>query len=212
MRLLNEIKAIETEYKGYKFRSRLEARWAVFFDATGIQYEYEVEGFKKGTACYLPDFYLPEEDMYVEVKPNKNNANLGIFKASCFLGDIVKNLLLLPNIPDDKDGLWFFPVLFKHPVTLTIDYSFLPIVYDERIRQISLMRDWFDPIPEDPYEHRNLFWLDKDPENAKELTRYLLTPQFVECGDVWTMGLQYENVQQAYTKARQARFEHGEKG
>lgn len=27
------MKAIETEYNGYKFRSRLEARWAVFFDA-----------------------------------------------------------------------------------------------------------------------------------------------------------------------------------
>jgi hypothetical protein len=25
-------KAIETHYKGYRFRSRLEARWAVFFD------------------------------------------------------------------------------------------------------------------------------------------------------------------------------------
>jgi len=40
-----EIKAIETVYNGYKFRSRLEARWAVFFDALGIEYEYEKEGF-----------------------------------------------------------------------------------------------------------------------------------------------------------------------
>ena len=30
------IKAIETSYKGYLFRSRLEARWAVFFDALGL--------------------------------------------------------------------------------------------------------------------------------------------------------------------------------
>lgn len=29
------IKAIETEYDGHKFRSRLEARWAVFFNAIG---------------------------------------------------------------------------------------------------------------------------------------------------------------------------------
>ena len=35
------IKPIETIYKGYRFRSRLEARWAVFFDALGIEYEYE---------------------------------------------------------------------------------------------------------------------------------------------------------------------------
>jgi hypothetical protein len=36
-----EIKPIETEYGGYKFRSRLEARWAVFFDTAKIKYEYE---------------------------------------------------------------------------------------------------------------------------------------------------------------------------
>lgn len=38
-----EIKPIETVYKGYRFRSRLEARWAVFFDAQGIEWEYEPE-------------------------------------------------------------------------------------------------------------------------------------------------------------------------
>jgi len=40
------IKPIETLYNGYRFRSRLEARWAVFFDAIGLKYEYEVEGYK----------------------------------------------------------------------------------------------------------------------------------------------------------------------
>ncbi len=33
---MSEIKAIETRYKGYRFRSRLEARWAVFFDALSV--------------------------------------------------------------------------------------------------------------------------------------------------------------------------------
>jgi len=40
------ITAIETRYKGYRFRSRLEARWAVFFDALGVIWEYEKEGFE----------------------------------------------------------------------------------------------------------------------------------------------------------------------
>ena len=40
------LKAIETFYNGYRFRSRLEARWAVFFDSAGIEYVYEPEGFK----------------------------------------------------------------------------------------------------------------------------------------------------------------------
>lgn len=65
------IKAIETVYNGYKFRSRLEARWAVFFDALGIEYQYEPEGFDLGEAgWYLPDFWLPNDDWFVEVKPN----------------------------------------------------------------------------------------------------------------------------------------------
>lgn len=63
------MKAIQTEYNGYKFRSRLEARWAVFFDEAGIKYQYEPEGFEMqdGTR-YLPDFYLPDLDLWVEVK------------------------------------------------------------------------------------------------------------------------------------------------
>ena len=64
------IKAIETRYKGYRFRSRLEARWAVFFDALGIEWEYEKEGYDLGEAgWYLPDFWLPSLKLYIEIKP-----------------------------------------------------------------------------------------------------------------------------------------------
>jgi len=63
------IKPIETIYKGYQFRSRLEARWAVFFDQLAIKWQYEVEGFQLPSGWYLPDFYLPEQDCYVEIKP-----------------------------------------------------------------------------------------------------------------------------------------------
>jgi hypothetical protein len=52
------IKAIETDYKGYRFRSRLEARWAVFFDALGLRWEYEPEGFELPSGRYLPDFFV----------------------------------------------------------------------------------------------------------------------------------------------------------
>lgn len=60
--------AIETHYKGYRFRSRLEARWAVFFDALGVQYEYEKEGYDLDGVWYLPDFWLPEQQCWVEIK------------------------------------------------------------------------------------------------------------------------------------------------
>jgi len=68
------IKAIETVYNGYLFRSRLEARWAVFFDSLGIKYDYEPEGFDLGNAgYYLPDFLIDngECECYIEIKPKK---------------------------------------------------------------------------------------------------------------------------------------------
>lgn len=63
------IKAITTRYRGYNFRSRLEARWAVFFDEMGIRWDYEPQGFDMGEyGPYLPDFWLPRYDAWVEVK------------------------------------------------------------------------------------------------------------------------------------------------
>ena len=45
------ITPIETIYKGYRFRSRLEARWAVFMDACGADWEYEPEGLSSTVYC-----------------------------------------------------------------------------------------------------------------------------------------------------------------
>ncbi|MCK5307160.1 MAG: hypothetical protein KAJ73_00980 [Zetaproteobacteria bacterium] len=63
------IKAIQTEYNGFLFRSRLEARWAVFFDALDIEYQYEPEGFDLDGIRYLPDFWLPTRECWIEIKP-----------------------------------------------------------------------------------------------------------------------------------------------
>jgi hypothetical protein len=65
------IKPIETRYMGYRFRSRLEARWAVFFQTLGVQWEYEPEGFDLGDGYYLPDFRVQcgEVTHWYEVKP-----------------------------------------------------------------------------------------------------------------------------------------------
>ena len=70
-----EIRAIETRYAGCRFRSRAEARWAVFFDTLGIPWRYEPEGFSLSSGPYLPDFYLPSLDVFVEVKGQAPNAN-----------------------------------------------------------------------------------------------------------------------------------------
>jgi DNA-dependent RNA polymerase auxiliary subunit epsilon len=62
---------IPTMYAGYKFRSRTEARWAVFFDTLGIKYRYEIDGFNLDGARYLPDFWLSQQDCWIEVKGQK---------------------------------------------------------------------------------------------------------------------------------------------
>lgn len=62
------MKAIETKYRGMKFRSRLEARWAVFFDTLFVPYVYEPEGYDLETRKYLPDFWLPDSQQFFEVK------------------------------------------------------------------------------------------------------------------------------------------------
>ncbi|TDW90515.1 hypothetical protein EV137_4334 [Kribbella pratensis] len=56
---MSRIAPIETHYAGCHFRSRLEARWAVFFDSLDIPWLYEPEGYHLGDAgAYLPDFLL----------------------------------------------------------------------------------------------------------------------------------------------------------
>lgn len=56
------IEAIETDYKGYRFRSRLEARWAVFFDGIRWPWSYEAKVFSwidgEESIQYLPDFAI----------------------------------------------------------------------------------------------------------------------------------------------------------
>lgn len=64
-----KIKSIDTTWEGYRFRSRLEARWAVYFKEMGWEFLYEPQGYdlQDGTK-YLPDFYLPRFVTFVEIK------------------------------------------------------------------------------------------------------------------------------------------------
>lgn len=68
------MKIIETNFDGHRFRSRTEARWAVFFKAAGIAYEYEKEGVVLDGDPYLPDFWLPDMKLWMEVKGDKPTA------------------------------------------------------------------------------------------------------------------------------------------
>jgi hypothetical protein len=62
-----DIKAYPTRYNGTQFRSRLEAKWAAFFDLCGWRWEYEPFDFEG----WVPDFLIKGSDknLLVEVKP-----------------------------------------------------------------------------------------------------------------------------------------------
>jgi hypothetical protein len=62
------MKALETQYNGFRFRSRMEARWAVFMDALSVPFHYEPEAYDLDGLFYLPDFYLPVQGVFMEVK------------------------------------------------------------------------------------------------------------------------------------------------
>ena len=56
---------------GIRFRSRLEARWARYFAAAGVPFEYEPDWFRlESGLCYKPDFWLLlPGGCWAEVKP-----------------------------------------------------------------------------------------------------------------------------------------------
>lgn len=111
------LKAIKTVYKGYNFRSRLEARWAVFFDTLGIEYRYEMQGFDLQGKWYLPDFYLREVlvnthsvvSMFCEIKP-KYPTDLEIEKARRLaLAGKACVILYGDPYPEEMGGMFFNP-------------------------------------------------------------------------------------------------------
>jgi hypothetical protein len=58
------ISAIETKYKGVLFRSRLEAKWASFFDVLGWRWEYE--------PCDLPGW---SPDFFLEIQRQRTRSS-----------------------------------------------------------------------------------------------------------------------------------------
>lgn len=200
------MESIETIYNGYKFRSRLEARWAIFFDAAGIQYEYEPEGIMLTNGdWYLPDFYLPQFYCYFEVKriPRKfSRSELPIEE----FGDAIRKISN-GTLVDSWAGIIAFGDPYDHYMWIFCQelndssggtYE-SPVVFGENpdTRQPILFSwdDWRDRRFFDSLQRMNEIPMTADC-NYKYLENPFLTKRILE----------------AELKARQARFEHGEKG
>ena len=163
---MNQLKAIETNYKGYRFRSRTEARWAVFFDLMGIEWEYEKEGYElKGVGCYLPDFWLPKWRMHLEVKGQHATDEE---KAKCkALRDQSERAVLLVHGPfgnEDREifafdtnnssggsSEWWFNFEFTSRPFISVDNEY----NEDRI--IYADHDFQEPLPN--MNHCTIGWL-----------------------------------------------------
>lgn len=194
------ITPIETAYAGCRFRSRLEARWAVFFDTAGIRWEYEPQGYRVGDRRrpYLPDFLLSDCGTWIEVKGSGSHLDPQLIEDAArnlprmpYEREPGPRLMLLGPIPEPRTGsdwgwLGLSPERGPDGTVELIDSWWGFGNYTKNLRPWSLdgtsratpyatqepRRDWITPA-EDPYA------LD---------------------------------TAHAYAAARSARFEHGESG
>lgn len=228
--MADQIKAIQTKYKGYNFRSRLEARWAVFFDALKIEWAYEEEGFSRqfvdcgGCTCdvsdekvkeadenfqdvqrvnYLPDFRIgrPGSGIFVEVKGDKSQ--------------LTKNRDSLNVLHDWGGILPSFQDSFEHCRGLIL-LGEIPFADQKTV---------FHPI----VQHRKGVWksycvfMGYSQFLPLEVIKRSVISSLIGCNPQYecdwdashktvSLGSYYSCVNSAYLAARSARFEHGENG
>jgi hypothetical protein len=120
------IKAIETMYKGYRFRSRLEARWAVFFETAGFNWEYEPQGFVVLGQPYLPDFRIHGNgskglwEVGIEIKPSGWEPDDTDMQKFAGLSHEFGEFLLITGNPWPDD---YSAVLLSHDDTGSISFT-----------------------------------------------------------------------------------------
>lgn len=62
------MRSLEAVYGGFRFRSRLECRWWIFWEALEEPAAYEPEAIDLGPFAYQPDYWLSLFRAWVEIK------------------------------------------------------------------------------------------------------------------------------------------------
>lgn len=113
---MRTMEAYRNWYKGHHLRSMLERQWLVFFDAVGIEWKYEPESFKLPNGkWYVPDLYLPDYDMWCEIKPNSEEVLEELRKPVALLWSRKsrRDVMILPNLPEPEGTcVFFYKVLY----------------------------------------------------------------------------------------------------
>ena len=206
-----KISPIDTRYKDFRFRSRLEARWAVFFDTAGIEWEYEKEGFDlEDDGYYLPDFYLPKlsTPTWVEIKPDVEIPEHELSKVialkdrvSCLPENASERVVIILGQPyigkykiyHPEKKLRYMEVFGRCPLCERIDIISGCSIENVDIDSIECM--WCDVVDRNTGENDHAEF-HKGSVISKKQYPILLHP----------------SLKRAYRAARGARFEHGEEG
>jgi len=191
------VKVLEQWFDGIKFRSTLEARWAVFFNAAGIRWDYEPEGFVIAGKAYRPDFLLRDCGTWIEVKGDPARLDLELMAHAAIelprpapKAEAGPPLMILGNFPPPqptRQGDWAFAGLHEafpggfyadsRPVIEFAYYSFG--MYSKNIR--PWWAEGFDVLPGD----------------TTQASKVILEPRFC----YWEAG-----IPEAYATARAHRF------
>lgn len=233
------MKAISTLYSGFSFRSRLEARWAVFFDTLGVRYEYEKEGFDLGAAgWYLPDFWLPDQYLWIEIK-GKTATHEECVKAAALADQSGCPVVILAGQIGGHVGRYehgnYDPPQTEHTTQVFCGYHLPPdggygcsgVAYQIKDDLTPFLRNMFPQEYVPSYDRtrkttKEIIELDRRyfrNKYGKEHPRWIYG--IVSSSDVgWRMRdnqLDLDHtwhldtvIEAAYAAARSARFEHGE--
>lgn len=187
---------VQTEYKGYLFRSRLEARWAVFFDSLGVEWEYESEGYDLGNGIhYLPDFLL-----------HGVTIDHGLYKENCDIYVEVKGQMT----PEDKEKITRFYEAGA-PESDEDGLSKTPVLVVGKIPDGTSMGDIIQSITDtsDSWFY-NFETIDNDYFTAYPGVNKKGVFTLFGADSSYLCHMNERATERAYRKARQARFEFGE--
>ena len=97
-----EIPAKPTMYNGISFRSRLESKWAAFFDLTEWQWEYEpseINGYNPDFIIKCTSGYYKTNTIIIEVKPSVMATKEELHKFYNKYKNVPAHLLFLTDMP-----------------------------------------------------------------------------------------------------------------
>lgn len=131
-----DIKAKPTVWRGIQFRSRLEARWAIWFSRLKIEWRYEPKWVElpqdrgRPSLFYKPDFFLPGLDVWVEIKPVRPLVDEERIKAWHFVRNGHATRLLViqsdlgPTNPGDPQAWLIGANQHKQPVIQRVKFGY----------------------------------------------------------------------------------------